>query len=202
MTSGTVAVLVHADGTETVIRQTAQTSKGIAVAVKDGATVKIVNNSKDFTDTNNHWAKDSIDFVTARELFTGTSEATFSPDTPMTRAMMTTILARYEGLDTSGGSVWYEKGWNWAKENGISDGNAPDDNVSREQIVTMLYRYAGSPAVSGTLTGFQDSDAVNVYAAQAMVWAVENGIIQGDNGMLRPQDAATRAQVAAILSRL
>lgn len=119
----------------------------------------------------------------------------------MTRAMVMTVLARFDGVDTSGGTVWYEKGMEWSKAAGVSNGADPDRPVTREQLVTMLYRYVGAPGVSGTLDGFPDAGQVSDYAKTAMRWAVETGLIQGANGLLNPQGNATRAEVAAILSR-
>ena len=154
-----------------------------------------------FTDVANHWAKDAINYVTDKGLMNGTSSNTFSPNASTTRGMLMTVLARYAGEDTTGGAAWYEKGMNWAKAKGVSDGTNPTVNITREQLVTMLYRYAGSPAANGSLDRFSDAASVNSYAANAMQWAVANGIVNGLNGKLNPQNNATRAQVAAILMR-
>ncbi len=154
----------------------------------------------DVADT--HWAKNEIDYCVSRGLFAGTSETTFSPEAPMTRAMLMVVLARMNGQDTAGGSVWYEKGMSWAKDNGISDGTNPNGTITREQLVTMLWRYAGSPAATGSLSGFTDAGSVADYAKQAMAWAVENGIVSGTSATtLSPKGNATRAQLAAILTR-
>ena len=118
----------------------------------------------------------------------------------MTRAMMMTVLARFDGEDTAGGATWYEKGMDWAVSNSVSDGSDPNGNVSREQLAVMLWRYAGSPAPSGSLESFSDAGSVSAYARDAMRWAVENGVINGfGNGQLGPQGQATRAQVAQVL---
>ena len=163
--------------------------------------MKIVDNSKDFADVaESHWGADAVDFAASREIFDGTSETTFEPETAMTRAMVVTVLARLDGVDTAG-DVWYEAGAEWAKENGISDGTNLNAMVSREQLVTMLYRYAGSPEVEGQLAGYPDAESVSGYAEKAMIWAVENGIITGADGKIAPQGDATRVQVAAILMR-
>ena len=154
-----------------------------------------------FTDVANHWAKDAINYVTDKGLMNGTGSNTFSPNASTTRGMLMTVLARYAGEDTTGGATWYEKGMNWAKAKGVSDGTNPTVNITREQLVTMLYRYAGSPAANGSLNSFSDAASVNSYAANAMQWAVANGIVNGLNGKLNPQNNATRAQVAAILMR-
>lgn len=199
--AGVVAVLVHADGTEEIIKTSVPTENGIEVKVEDGATLKIVDNSKDFADVaESHWGADAVDFAVSREIFDGTSETTFEPETAMTRAMVVTVLARLDGVDTAG-DVWYEAGAEWAKENGISDGTNLNAMVSREQLVTMLYRYAGSPEVEGQLAGYPDAESVSGYAEKAMIWAVENGIITGADGKIAPQGDATRVQVAAILMR-
>ena len=89
----------------------------------------------------------------------------------------------------------------WAKANGVSDGTNPNADITREQLVTMLYRYAGSPKANGSLNSFSDAASVNSYAVNAMQWAIANGIVNGSNGKLNPQNNATRAQVAAILMR-
>lgn len=195
-------VAVDADTGE-IVKLSVPTEDGMTVKLDGSAELVLVDRSLDFTDTNNHWAEDAIDFATAHELFAGTSDTTFSPDSSMTRAMLMTVLARFDGQDTTGGAVWYEKAMAWAKENGISDGSNPDGNITREQFATMLWRYAGSPAVSGmALNEFGDSASVNGYAVDAMRWAVSSGIIGGtDAGLLMPQGNATRAQVATMLMR-
>ena len=147
------------------------------------------------------WFADAVAYVTEKGLMKGTGSDTFSPNASTTRGMLMTVLARYAGEDTTGGSPWYQKGMNWAKAKGVSDGTNPEVNITREQLVTMLYRYAGSPAASGSLDNFSDASTVSSYAVNAMQWAVANGIVNGSNGKLNPQNNATRAQVAAILMR-
>ena len=205
VTPGTVAVLVDADGNETVIKDTVQSENGIIVEITDGTTIKVVDNSKSFDDvTDNYWGADAIDFATSRELFAGTGENTFSPEGDMTRAMIWSVLARYEGADTSGasGDEWYAGPQKWAIENGISDGTYPNASMTREQLAAMLYRYVGSPAVSGTVGDYSDADSISSWASDAMVWAVQQGLIAGmGENTLNPQGTATRTQVAAILQR-
>lgn len=204
--NGTVAVLVKADGTEEIIKTTALTSDGVAVTVNSGDTVKIIDNTKTFSDTATHWGSDAVTFVAARELFSGTSETRFSPDDNMTRGMLMTVLARYENVDTNGGSVWYEKGVAWAVAQGLSDGTNPTGQISREQLATIIYRYAQSKGIDttagGSLERFPDAGSVSDWAREAMSWAVGNGIISGVGGVtLDPSGNATRAQVATILMR-
>ena len=205
VTPGTVAVLVDADGNETVIKDTIQSENGITVEVTDGATIKVVDNSKTFDDVaDNYWGADAIDFATSRELFAGTAENTFSPEGDMTRAMIWSVLARYEGADTPGGTgdTWYAGPQKWAMENGISDGTMANSAMTREQFAAMLYRYVGSPAVSGTVGDYSDADSISSWAQDAMVWAVQQGLIAGmGDGTLNPQGTATRTQVAAIFQR-
>ena len=147
------------------------------------------------------WFADAVAYVTDKGLMNGTGSDTFSPNASTTRGMLMTVLARYAGEDTTGGAPWYQKGMEWAKAHGVSDGTNPEVNITREQLVTMLYRYAGSPAASGSLDNFSDASTVSSYAVNAMQWAVANGIVNGSNGKLNPQDNATRAEVAAILMR-
>ena len=158
--------------------------------------------SKSYSDVKTgDWFNDAVKYVSAKGLMSGTSADKFAPSATTTRAMLMTVLARYAGEDTTGGAAWYEKGMNWAKTNGVSDGTNPNANITREQLVTMLYRYAGSPKADGKLDNFSDSASVSSYAENAMQWAVANGIVNGSNGKLNPQDNATRAEVAAILMR-
>lgn len=198
---GTVAVLVHADGTEEIVKNSLPTEDGIQLTVNGGATVKIVNNSKDFIDTQDHWAKDEIDFVSARELVNGISATRYAPDASATRAQMWTILARQNDADLNGGNTWYEKAQLWSKDKGISDGANPNGTINRAQMVTMLWRAAGSPAAQSG-TAFQDV-AAGSYYAQAVAWAVEGGITAGvGGGRFDPNSTCTRAQIATFLYRL
>lgn len=203
VTPGTVAVIVKADGTEEVIKTSLTTENGVAVTLNDGDTVKIVDNSKTFDDVSaTYWGAEAIDFASSRELFAGTSATTFAPDTAMTRAMIVTVLARFEGVDTTTGSTWYEAGRQWAVENGVSDGTNMGASLTREQLAAMLWRYADSPGVSNSLSGYTDAGTVSSYAQQAMAWCVEQGIIGGTTTTtLCPQGPATRAQAATILMR-
>ena len=200
VTSGTVAVLVKDNGTEEVIKTSLTTESGVAVTLSDGDTVKIVDNSKTFTDVpGSYWGSEYIDFVTSREIFSGTGGSTFSPDASMTRGMIVTVLAAYDGADTSSsGGAWYEAGRQWAMANGISDGTNMDSALTREQLAVMLWNYAGKPT-AGSLSGYTDAASISDWAVQAMAWCVEQGIISGMDGGLNPQGTATRAQVATML---
>ena len=201
VTPGTVAVLVHPDGTEEIVKNSVPTEDGIQLTVDGNATVKIVDNSKGFIDTQDHWAKDAIDFVSARGLVSGMSATIYAPNNSTTRAQLWTILARQNDADLSGGSVWYEKAQNWAKDKGVSDGTDPNAAINRAQMVTMLWRAAGQSAAAGSAANFTDVPADSYYA-QAVAWAVENGITAGvGGGRFDPNGTCTRAQIAAFLYR-
>ena len=198
---GTVAVLVHPDGTEEIVKNSIPTEDGIQLTVDGNATVKIIDNSKDFIDTRNHWAEDAIDFVSARGLVNGMTATIYAPNNSTTRAQLWTILARQNDADLSGGSVWYEKAQNWAKDKGVSDGANPNAAINRAQMVTMLWRAEGQPT-AGSTANFTDVPA-DTYYAGAVSWAVENGITTGvGNGKFNPAATCTRAQIAAFLTRL
>lgn len=198
---GTVAVLVHPDGTEEIVKNSLPTEDGIQLTVNGGATVKIVDNSKAFADTQDHWAKDAIDFVSARGLVNGMSGTTYAPDASTTRAQLWTILARQNNADLNGGNTWYEKAQLWSKDKGVSDGANPNGTIDRAQMVTMLWRAAGQPTAGGT-ANFTDVPADSYYA-NAVSWAVEGGITTGvGGGRFDPTDTCTRAQIATFLYRL
>ena len=196
-----VAVIVHPDGTEEIVKGSIVTETGIALRAEGDVRLKIIDNAKRFNDMADHWAKDAVEFASSRELFNGVGNDAFGPDRSMTRGMVSTVLARLAGADTAGGETWYAKGTAWAVENGISDGTAPEQPVTREQLAAMLYRYAGSPAVSGELS-FDDTTVISIWAYDAVRWCVDNGILNGVGGnRMTPQDLAQRGQVAAMLMR-
>ena len=150
----------------------------------------------------NSWYAGAVQFVTSNSLMNGTSTTAFSPSATMSRGMLMTVLARYAGESTEGGTVWYEKGMNWAKDKGISDGSAPNRNITREQLAAMLYRYAGEPDGAADLSAYTDAGSVSAYAEQAVQWCVKNGILTGKtSSTLAPKATATRAECAAMLQR-
>mgnify|MGYP000268967514 CR=1 FL=1 len=151
------------------------------------------------------WFYDDVRYVCENGLMNGTGSGTFSPKATTTRGMIVTMLARLEGVSTSG-TPWYAAGQKWAMDAGISDGTNMTGAITREQLVTMLFRYAvknGLEAVtlSENLTQFTDASDISAWAVSAMQWAVGQGLIQGSNGQLRPQANASRAEVATILMR-
>ena len=150
------------------------------------------------------WYEEAVNYVHEKGLMNGTSSNAFSPNASTTRGMIVTILARVEGVNTNG-TPWYAAGQKWAMDNGISDGTNMPGVITREQLATILYRYAKQKGYdvskSAALTAFSDADKVSGYASEAMQWAVAEGLLQGSNGKLNPQGSATRAQVATILMR-
>ena len=212
---GTVAVLVHDDGTRETVRKSIVEDGVMSIPLNGSATVEIVDNSKDFTDVpEGNWAADAVDFAVSHELFNGTSETTFSPGQTMSRGMLATVLYRLEGspeTDLNGlfsdvnDSSYYAESIAWATENGITGGYGdgrfgPDDSITREQFVVMLWRYAGSPKASSQTLDFADADQVSGFAQEALCWAVENNILHGSgDGTLTPGGTATRAHAAQLL---
>lgn len=147
------------------------------------------------------WYYDAVSYVYANGLMDGTGASKFAPEANMTRAMVWTILARIDGEEIFGTS-WAEDARAWAMESGVSDGTDPSCLVTREQFAAMLHRYAGEPAVSGSLSAYTDAASVSEWATDAMLWATQNGIITGTTAAtLAPQGTATRAQAAAMLMR-
>lgn len=150
----------------------------------------------------NSWFAGAVQYVTSSSLMNGTSTTAFSPSATMSRGMLMTVLARYAGESTEGGTVWYEKGMNWAKNKGISDGSAPNRNITREQLAAMLYRYAGEPDGAADLSAYADAGSVSAYAETAVQWCVKNGILTGKtSSTLAPKATATRAECAVMLQR-
>ena len=197
---GTVAVIVHPDGTEEIVKNSLPTEDGIQLTINGGATVKIVDNSKDFIDTRSHWAKDAIDFVSARGLVNGMSATIYAPNASTTRAQLWTILARLNDVDLTGGATWFESAQNWVKAKGISDGTNPNGTINRAQMVTMLWRAMGQPAAA---SGASFADVpTDSYYAQAVAWSIENGITAGvGGGRFDPNSTCTRGQIATFLWR-
>ena len=151
------------------------------------------------------WYSGAVQFVTEEKLMTGTGKG-FEPNAATTRAMLWTILARMDGADTNSTGAWYAAAQDWAVKHGVSDGTSSDGKITREQLATMLYRYAQSRGlvkadVQGDLSAFTDSTSVSPYAVEAMRWAVRAGIVNGMDGKLNPQGEATRAQMATMLMR-
>ncbi len=174
-----------------------------------------------FTDvSSDSWYYEAVSFMAEQGLMTGTSGTTFSPDETTTRGMVATILYRMAGspegegfsfADVAAGQ-WYAAGVSWAAETGVMEGDgnrfAPEEVVTREQLVVLAYRYAQLQGCDVTVSenglgAYADGDTVSDWAAEAMTWAVEQGVLNGkDGGLLAPQDQLTRAEAAQILTNL
>lgn len=209
-----VAVIVKPDGSETVLKKSFVTGDGVVLTLSGAATVKVVDKSTVFSDVSaGNWEKHAVDFVSARDIFRGTGGGAFSPNSSMTRGMLAVVLHNLEdgpahGLGnsfTDVGETWYTDAVQWAAEQGIISGYGdgrygPNDNITREQLVVMLWRYAGSPVATDKELHFADADKTSAYALEALRWARENRVVNGDgNGLLNPQGAATRAQAAQMM---
>ena len=156
-----------------------------------------------FTDVSaGAWYFDAVGYVYVGGLMDGVSDTLFDPDGTMTRAMVWAILARVDG-ETVTGDGWIETAREWAVAEGVSDGENATDYVTREQLATMLWRYAGEPETDGSGVGvFDDGETVSIWAFDAMSWALNNGVITGvSDDALLPANTATRAQCAAMLMR-
>ena len=183
------------------------TNGSVTFPVGKDASVKVTGGLY-FIDVGGHWAESNIYYVANRGVFAGTSANTFSPELPMTRAMVWTILARLDNPDIpSTGANWYAAAREWAMANGISDGTNPMNNVTREQFAAMLYRYSqlkGKDVSVGedtNILSYDDAFSVSEWAMPAMQWACGAGLINGIGSNLVPQGNATRAQVATIMAR-
>ncbi len=156
-----------------------------------------------FTDVSvNAWYYEAVKYVYENGIMNGMDRYSFQPNGTLTRAMIWTMLARLDGVDTEGGNSWYAKAQEWATATGVSDGENPTGEVTREQLVTMLWRYAGSPTYTADLSGYIDTADISSWAEQAMCWAVATGVIEGDeNSALTPKADTTRAQAAAMFMR-
>ena len=212
---GTVAVLVNTDGSRKIVRKSVATDGNIIIPLEGSAKLEIVDNSKSFADVpSTSWAADAVAFASAHELFNGTAHDQFSPNTPMSRGMLAVVLHNLENNPAQtltnafadvNNSAWYAEGVAWAADQGIVGGYGngrfgPNDNITREQLAVMLWRYAGEPTPPNLRLNFADADNVSNWAETAMRWAVDKGIINGKgNGILDPGGWATRAEVAQVL---
>lgn len=173
--------------------------------------------SQRFTDVKaGSWYEKAIQFAVDHGLFYGTSDNTFAPNSSMTRGMLVTVLYRLAKEPETGtddlfndvaGDKYYTEAVKWAAKNGVVAGYGngefgPEDSITREQLATILYRYAGNPAPPNLILDFVDENQTSGFALDALRWAVDMGIIAGKgNGILDPKGKATRAEVAAMLMR-
>lgn len=152
------------------------------------------------------WYYDAVTYVAQSKLMQGIGDNRFDPDGTTTRAMLWTVLAKLDGVDTAAGSVWYEASQKWAMENGISDGSAPNGSITREQFVTMLYAYAKYKGIDVSvgdetnILSYEDAFSISEWAIPAVQWACGSGLMKGDGANLMPGASATRAQSATLLA--
>ena len=218
--NGQVLVAIQANGTQEIVKKSIVENGKVYAEISAGTKVKLIQNAKNFADVAaNAWYKGAVDFASSHELFNGVSDTAFAPSMPMTRAMLATVLFRLEGAIASGtnpfadvpNGTWYTDAVIWANANGIvmgtDKGFEPNVNITREQIATMLFRYAKLLGIDtsgrSALNGFVDGDKTSSWAGEAMQWAVSAGLFKGDNtNALNPKGDATRAEVATLMQRL
>ncbi|MBO5020760.1 MAG: S-layer homology domain-containing protein, partial [Clostridia bacterium] len=221
----TSVTVTDKDGKETEITDFEITEDGVKVTVSGDCTAVINKAAKKvFDDVHpvNHWATADVDYAYIKGLMMGTSENLFSPDVPLTRAMLVTVLYRLEGEPATNRSIpfadvdmgaYYGNAVSWAKQNGIVNGVtetefAPNDNITREQIAAIMHRYAQykgydvSVGENTNILSYDDFDSISEYAIASMQYACGSGLIKGKSeSSLNPLDNATRAEIAAILHR-
>ncbi len=197
--------------------ETAQTAQAVLGSSNDPGMGGQPSDGSGFRDVQaDAWYADAVQYVVSEGLMNGTDAATFSPDAPMSRAMLVTVLYRLRGepavSQDSGfadvaSDAYYADAVSWAVGEGIVTGTSqttfsPDESVTREQMAVLLYRCAGEPSTAGDLSAYADAESISDCATEAMSWCVENGILNGtDGGRLAPADSATRAETAAVLQR-
>lgn len=213
--SAAVAVIVHPDGTEEIVRKSIVTKSGLSVPLENGAMLKVVSNSKQFEDvSSHHWAADAVRFTSSHELFQGNGRGQFQPNESMTRSMMVTLLYNLEQGEADDGSAaseftdvpdnqWYSDAISWAARTGLVSGYpngnfGVNDKITREQMAILFYRYSGSPDVTGTLD-FDDAGDCSSLARDALIWAQQNKVMQGNNGKINPKGEASRVEVAQLM---
>ncbi len=220
-TDGTVVLRVHPDGTEEPVTYSLVEDGRAYVRLDSDAKLRVETRAGLFDDMDGHWAEESADFAGARALLQGTAPRTFSPERPMTRAMLATVLYRIAGAPGAGGAAfsdveagsWYADGVAWAAEHGIAAGTggglfSADRAITRQELAVMLWNYARYDGIdvyvgeNTSILSFTDIDKTEDWAIPALQWACGAGILQGgEDGALDPAGPATRAEVAAMLER-
>ena len=215
---GIVAMYHSADGHYTPVKECYEGS--VIVPIAGNCQIVIMDNNKVFDDvTKNAWYEDAVTFVTAREIYNGYGNGNFGPDDSMTRAMAAQVLYNFDREAVGGdGSLftdvdtadWFCSAIGWAYENGVANGYGDSygalDQVTRQDLVTILYNYAKligyDVSADASVSAFSDAGDVSGYALEAMQWAIGAGLIKGvTDQTLSPKSSTTRAQVAAIMMR-
>lgn len=218
---GTVVLRTLPDGTEEPVVFSLVEDGRVYVRLEEDADLRVETRAGLFDDMDGHWAEEAADFTGARALFEGLAPRTFDPERPMTRAMLTTVLYRMDGMPEAGeaafsdvdSGAWYARGVAWAAEHGIASGLSDGQfgvsrEITRQELAAMLWNYAKYDGIDVSvgedtnILSFTDIDKASEWAIPALQWACGAGILQGDrNGALNPTASATRAQVAAMLER-
>ncbi len=219
--AGNIVRFVGADGTIRIIPFSLVSDGRVYYVADQYGFYEIVQNVAAFTDTSRHWAGDDIDFVSARGLFGGIGGGKFSPDTSMTRGMFVTVLGRLAGIERGkhtaqrfrdvGIGKWYADYVAWASENGLVSGHGdqmfgPDEDITREQMAVILYKFARFMGLdvdsTGSLDTFSDRGELSGWAEEAVRWAVGIGLMNGrSEDKLGPTGISTRAEVSAMIRR-
>ncbi len=219
LSPGTVAIVQGKDGYE-VVKKSAVQDGVLKVDLQEGSEYLVAENGQFFTDVpESGWIAEAAAFASSHELFQGIGNDRFGPNQSMTRAMLATVLHRLEDEPTGGADsrfddivpdIWYASAVNWAAQSGLVKGDGslfrPDDSITREELATILYRYAQyldmDVSAEDVTGGYEDAGSVSAWAQQAVNWAVDQGIILGRSEIqLAPQGTATRAEVATMLMR-
>ena len=201
---GDAELIAPANGTIERYVDEEEEKEGTSVLLPDGTyAAEVVIAPRSYADVSGEqWFAPAVGFATARGLFKGVDADNFAPFMQLTRAQMMTILARMSGanVDPAPGEIWYERAVEWAVENGVSDGTDPNGKITREQMITKVWRYLGEPEGDGDLTVFTDRNKIDSWAEDALAWAVEYGVISGrGEGILDPDGTANRAEAAQLL---
>jgi hypothetical protein len=214
---------IDANGNKTRVYGATLTAGGLSIPISGWSTYAVLEVAPTFTDVRDtDWFYGSVQYAADKGLFKGTSATAFSPNVTMTRGMLVTVLWRMAGSpamddygypysDVNAVTNPYAPAIYWARAQKLVTGYSddvfgPDDAVTREQLVSILYRYAKLRAYDTAQGGmaireFADYASVSAYASEAMGWAVSAGLLNGSDGKLLPQNGASRAQVAAVLMR-
>lgn len=220
---GNVAAILRPDGGREVLPKSVLVDVTAYLALPGDAVVTVLDNSKTFRDVGEKdWSAGAVAFVSSHELFSGVPGGAFSPDAPMSRGMLVTVLHRLESTPQGAEAAafadvpenaWYAEGVAWAANAGIITGSgnggfAPDADITRQELALILYRYAkaaGLPTEKAGpgAEGYRDGNEISSWAKEAMDYAVNAGLLTGNGGGgLTPTATATRAEVAVILQRL
>ena len=224
LTPGTVAVLVKPDGTEALVKTSTTTENGVALTLDGSATVKLVDNTKTFTDVKgDEWYADNAAWAASREIMNGVGGGQFDADATASRGMIAQLLFNLDGAEATGATAqfaevraedWFADAVAWLAETGVARGEGEtfgaNDPVTREQLAVMLYNYAKykgfDVSARADLSRFPDADGASGWAKEALAWAVGVGLINGTTAedgvvILDAQSGSTRAMVAAIVQR-